>query len=200
MAIICPQPSGVQGPPKTRRPANHNGGSVLPRFFPFLFSLSLQEKRSVTAFLALPVGGSLTRSHQSGSWHTKLTIATRLSMCVSGVDNLAIASHNVSRRISSSLVRALMLCHPYADRVECHVGAKPQIIKPLVNKSTDRIAYSEVLHEKLVAFLQMKRVNHVSIECPNLGMGKKTVNRHVGEVTGVLVSAALQVGASVEMA
>jgi hypothetical protein len=93
-----------------------------------------------------------------------------------------------------------MLCHPYADRVECHAGAKPQIIEPKVNKPTDRIAYLRALHEELVAFFQTKRVNHVSIEYPNLGMGKKNVNRHVGEVTGVLVSVALQVGASVEKA
>lgn len=61
-----------------------------------------------------------------------------------------------------------MLCHPYADRVECHAGAKPQIIEPQLNKSTNRIAYLGALHEELVAFFQTKRVNHVSIEYPNL--------------------------------
>jgi hypothetical protein len=93
-----------------------------------------------------------------------------------------------------------MLCHPYVDRVECHVGGKPRIIKPPLTKSADRIAYLGALHEELVAFFETKKVPHVAIEYPNLGMGKKNVNRHVGEVTGVLVSGALQVGASIQKA
>ena len=39
---------------------------------------------------------------------------------------------------------------------------------------------------------------HVAIEYQNLGMAKKKVNRQVGEVTAVIVGAAIHAGASVE--
>jgi Holliday junction resolvasome RuvABC endonuclease subunit len=91
-----------------------------------------------------------------------------------------------------------MVCHPYSDRVECHDTGKPQVIKPTLGKGENRIAFLRTLHEELIAYLEMKKPAHVAVEYPNLGMGKRTVNRHVGEVTGVVVSAALQAGASVE--
>lgn len=93
-----------------------------------------------------------------------------------------------------------MLCHPYVDRVDCHVGGKPHTIKPPLTTSPNRITYLLALHEELVAFFEKNNVNHVAIEYANLGMGKKNVNRHTGEITGALVGAALHVGASVEKA
>lgn len=91
-----------------------------------------------------------------------------------------------------------MLCHPYADRVECHDAGKPQVIKPKTGEGEDRVAFLQALYEELVTYLEMKKPPHVSVEYANLGMAKKNVIRHIGEVTGVVVSAAIQAGASVE--
>ncbi len=93
-----------------------------------------------------------------------------------------------------------MLCHPYADRVECHAGGKPDVVKPALKKPKDRIAFLAALHDELAAYFSKKSVNHVVVEYVNLGQGKKNVIRHVGEVTGVVVSTALQSGATIERA
>jgi hypothetical protein len=93
-----------------------------------------------------------------------------------------------------------MLCHPYADRVECHAGGKPDVVKPVLKKPKDRIAFLAAFHDELAVYFSNNNVNHVAVEYVNLGQGKKNVIRHVGEVTGVLVSAAVQAGATVEKA
>jgi hypothetical protein len=93
-----------------------------------------------------------------------------------------------------------MLCHPYGDRVECHDGGKPHVIKPAVASGEDRITFLRLLHEELINYFETKKPTHASIEYSNLGQSKKNVIRHIGEVTGIIVSAALQAGASVEQA
>lgn len=91
-----------------------------------------------------------------------------------------------------------MLCHAFADRVECHDRGKPVIIAPEGMDSADRIAFLSVLHEELFQHFQNCGVHHVAIEYQNLGMAKKKVNRQVGEVTAIIVGAALHAGATVE--
>jgi hypothetical protein len=93
-----------------------------------------------------------------------------------------------------------MVCHAYADRVECHADGKPVTIAPALDDSTDRITFLCALHEELVEHLHRRKVTHVAIEYQRLGMGKKSVNRHIGEVTGAIVGAAIHAGASVERA
>jgi hypothetical protein len=93
-----------------------------------------------------------------------------------------------------------MLCHPYPNRVECHADKKPQVVEPQVGESENRVEFLKALHAELAGFFEKKKVSHVAIEYPNLGIGRKNINRHVGEVTGVVVGAALLVGASVEKA
>ncbi len=91
-----------------------------------------------------------------------------------------------------------MLCHAFADRVECHDGGRPVTIAPDGMGSADRVAFLCVLHEELVSHFQKCGIRHVVIDYQNLGMAKKKVNRHVGEVTAVIVGAAIHAGASVE--
>jgi hypothetical protein len=91
-----------------------------------------------------------------------------------------------------------MLCHAFAERVECHDGGRPVTIAPDGADSGDRIAFLCALHEELVDHFQRCGTRHVAIEYQNLGMAKKKVNRHVGEVTAVIVGAAIHAGASVE--
>ena len=91
-----------------------------------------------------------------------------------------------------------MLCHAFADRVECHDRGNPVTIAPEGMDSADRISYLCVLHEELVNHFHKCGTHHVAIEYQNLGMAKKKVNRHVGEVTAVIVGAAIHAGASVE--
>lgn len=73
-------------------------------------------------------------------------------------------------------------------------------IAPKVDDSTNRIAFLCALNEELVDHFHRRKVTHVVIEYQRLGMGKKSVNRHIGEVTGVVVGAAIHAGASVERA
>ncbi len=91
-----------------------------------------------------------------------------------------------------------MLCHAFADRVECHDRGKPVAIAPHDVDSEDRIAFLCLLHQELVHHFQKCGTHHVAIEYQNLGMAKKKVNRHVGEVTAVIVGAAIHASASVE--
>ena len=91
-----------------------------------------------------------------------------------------------------------MLCHAFADRVECHDRGRPVTITPEDVDPADRIAFLCALHEELVSHFQRCGARHVAIEYQNLGMAKKKVNRHVGEVTAVIVGAAIHAGASVE--
>jgi hypothetical protein len=84
--------------------------------------------------------------------------------------------------------------------VECHDSGKPRVIKPAAGNDEDRVAYLKALYEELISYFETKKPAHVLVEYPNLGMGKKNVNRHVGEVTGIIGRAALQTGASVEKA
>jgi hypothetical protein len=91
-----------------------------------------------------------------------------------------------------------MLCHAFADRVECHDRSRPVTIAPEGVDREDRIAFLCALHEELVSHFHRCGTRHVAIEYKNLGMAKKKVNRHVGEVTAVIVGAAIHAGASVE--
>jgi hypothetical protein len=91
-----------------------------------------------------------------------------------------------------------MLCHAFADRVECHDRGKPVTIAPDGFDAGDRIAFLCALHEELVNHFRRSGTHHVAIEYQNLGMAKKKVNRHVGEVTAAIVGAAIHAGASVE--
>jgi hypothetical protein len=91
-----------------------------------------------------------------------------------------------------------MLCHAFADRVKCHDRGKPVIIAPEDFDAGDRIAFLCALHEQFVSHFQRCGTHHVAIEYQNLGMAKKKVNRQVGEVTAVIVGAAIHAGASVE--
>jgi len=93
-----------------------------------------------------------------------------------------------------------MVCHPYGDRVECHDGGKAVTIAPPLDDSTDRIPFLCALHEELVEYFHRRKVTHVAIDYRHLGIGRKNVNRHIGEVTGAIVGAAIHVGASVERA
>jgi hypothetical protein len=91
-----------------------------------------------------------------------------------------------------------MLCHAFADRVECHDHGRPVTIAPDGVDLGDRIAFLRALHEQLVHHFENCGARHVAIEYQNLGMAKKKVNRQVGEVTAVIVGAAIHAGASVE--
>ena len=91
-----------------------------------------------------------------------------------------------------------MLCHAFAERVECHDGGRPVTIAPGGADSGNRIAFLCALHEELVNHFQRCGTRHVAIEYQNLGMAKKKVNRPVGEVTAVIVGAAIHAGASAE--
>jgi len=93
-----------------------------------------------------------------------------------------------------------VLCHAYADRVDCYDNDEPQTVQPAQSSFANRIDFLRALHADLVVHFRRRKVPHVGVEYPNLGRAKKNVNRHVGEVTGIIVSAALQAGASVEKA
>lgn len=91
-----------------------------------------------------------------------------------------------------------MLCHAFADRVECHDSGRPVTIAPDAVDLGDRIAFLRALHDELTNHFQNCGARHVVIEYQNLGMAKKKVNRQVGEVTAIIIGAAIHAGASVE--
>ena len=57
-----------------------------------------------------------------------------------------------------------MLCHPYADRVECRGTGKAHVIKLAGGKGENRIAHLKALHDELIAYFETKRPAHVLIE------------------------------------
>jgi hypothetical protein len=90
-----------------------------------------------------------------------------------------------------------MLCHAYADRVECHDGKVARIVESGY-KGKNRIELLAALRKGLREYFEKRGVDHVAIDYQNLGMQAKNPNRQVGEVTGVIVAVALELGASVE--
>jgi len=90
-----------------------------------------------------------------------------------------------------------MLCHAYADRVDCHDGKVTKTVESGY-QGKDRMELLAALRESLREYFEKKGVDHVAIDYQNLVMQAKNPNRQVGEVTGVIVAVALELGASVE--
>jgi hypothetical protein len=81
--------------------------------------------------------------------------------------------------------------------VDCRDGKVTKIVESGY-QGKDRIKLLAGLREGLREYFEKKGVDHVAIDYQNLGMQAKNPNRQVGEVTGVIVAVALELGASVE--